>query len=571
MIAGCGGGGGAATSALPSRGGTPANSNSTQTTTASVKIQISARATKAARRRPNWISPSSTTLGIRVLASPLPDPTPTEDVVAIPTPGPVPTSITVQLTVPVSTDTFVASVYDANHNTLATGSSSPTPITLGVAPTVDVTMLGVAAGVQYTVPGASPTTWRVLENMGAAQTTAIDAQPVDADDNPISGALASPAPLSASGGVTLSPSSITGDTSITATYPSNTAGSASITSPLALNTATSPLNAAVTADYYVFVNNNDGSVQVIDALTHSAVGAALTNLTTATQIAALSGCSSGAFAIAGYGTSAFVYSVATPTTANPTPAPSAVPLSSTILSANPFAGGAAADTQCDGFYNNSTSSGPVVALHGFDSTIAANASFASGFNEANPLKTVGGQLYTPVETSAFSIQAQFVSESTGGAATATATYSPPNPYTTTIVGGSGTSVYVVSNLCSGQPVLQSLSGGSLITLSQFDSIAGTNEATDGTIYLAGQSVATGNPAILSYGPLATIGTAPMVNLGGSPIDVAVTPDQQYVCVLEAASTSSGQIEFYRRLPVPSLVATVPLSNSVTPSSFSIGP
>jgi hypothetical protein len=139
------------------------------------------------------------------------------------------------------------------------------------------------------------------------------------------------------------------------------------------------------------------------------------------------------------------------------------------------------------------------------------------------------------------------------------------------VAGSGSSIFLIADTCSGQPVLQSLSGGSLITLSQFEVVYGAAEATDGTLYLAGASEASGNAPALAYGALGSIATAPTVTLGGQPVDVAVTPDQQYVCVLESPSGSNGQIEFFRRSPSPSLVATVPLSTSAAPQSFSIGP
>lgn len=153
-----------------------------------------------------------------------------------------------------------------------------------------------------------------------------------------------------------------------------------------------------------------------------------------------------------------------------------------------------------------------------------------------------------------------------------AIYSAPNVNPGSIFGaGSGSSVFLVANTCSGQPVLQSLSGGSLITLSQFTAIDGVAEASDGTAYLAGLSETGTNPPILAYGALGSIAAASDVALGASPVGVAVTPDQQYVCVLEEPSASSGQIEFFRRLPSPSLIATVPLSASSYPQSFSIGP
>lgn len=572
IIAGCGGGG-APNGASPGRVVPPANPDSGPMATASLRLQIPARGSAAARgRRPQWISPNSATLGVRVLASPVPNPTPTENVYTIPSPGPVPTSITVQVQAPISSDTFVASVYDGDHNLLATGSSAPIAVSLSGAPAVSVTMLGVASGVQFTVAGSTPATWRVLEDLGAPQTTSIDAQPVDADDNLITGPIAAPASLSATGGVTLSATSITAATSVTATYPSNTAGSGSIASPLALNAAGSTLNAAVDADYYVFVDDSDGTVYVIDGLTQKQAGPPLTGASGSQQIAALSGCASGAFAVAGNSAGAFAFFVAAPTTANPTPAPLASPLPAAILAANPFWDGAAADTHCNAFYNNSNSGYPVTKLSGFDSTVAASPSFATGFQYEFALKSIGGELYSAAVPSLTEIQALYVAETTGGAANVSAGYSTPevNPFGV-YVAGAGSSVFLVANTCSGQPVLQSLSGGSLITLSQFEAVTGAAQATDGTVYLAGQSEASGNPPTLEYGALGSIATAPIVALGATPVDVAVTPDQQYVCVLESPTGSNGQLEFFRRSPSPALVATVPLSASSAPQSFSIGP
>ncbi len=319
----------------------------------------------------------------------MPNPTPTENVYALPSPGPLATSITVQVPAPISDDTFIASAYDGDHKLLATGSSAPTVVSLSGTPAVSVTMLGVASGVQYTVAGSTPAVWRVLENLNAAQTTTVDAQPVDADDNLIPGALATAAPLSATDGVTLSKTSIMGETSVTATYPGNASGSGSITSPLALNASSSALNAAVDGDYYLFAVDNDGTVYVIDGLSQKQAGSVLTGASGSQQIAALSGCATGAFAVSGNASGAFVYSVVAPTTVNPTPAPAVAPLPSGILSANPFWYGAAADSHCDAFYNETTNA--VTKLSGFDSTIAANPSFSTGFNYENLLRSIGGQ------------------------------------------------------------------------------------------------------------------------------------------------------------------------------------
>ncbi|HTU81111.1 MAG TPA: hypothetical protein VMF61_03220 [Candidatus Acidoferrales bacterium] len=496
----------------------------------------------------------------------MPNPTPTEAVFTLPTPGPQPTSVTVQVTAPISTDTFVASVYDGDHNMLATGSSAPIAVSLSSTPAVSVNMLGVASGVQFTVAGGTPAAWRVLENVAAPQTTTVNAQPVDADGNLITGTLAAPAALSTTGGVTLSTSSITAATSLTATYPSNTAGSGSITSPLALNAGASALNAAVDADYYIFVDDTDGTVYVIDGLTQAQVGSVLSG-PSGLQIAALSGCSSGAFALDG----ASVISIAAPTATNPTPSPVASALPSAITDADPFSYGAAADSHCNAFYNNVTGGDPVIKLSGFDSTIAANSSFASGFQYESALKSIGGQLYSAGSPEIQESQALYVSETTGGLAQMSAAYSTPNAVPNAVlVGGAGNSVFLVANTCTGTPALQSLSGGSLVSLAQFQEVMGATEATDGTVYLAGTAQPSGDPA-LGYASLGNIATAPTIPLAGQPVDVAVTPDQQYVCVLETPSGANGQIEFFRRSPSPSLVATIPLSSSAAPQSFSIGP
>jgi hypothetical protein len=568
LIAGCGGGGGASG---PARIEPPTSAGTGPMAAATLRLQIPARGAAAARRRPQWMSPSSTTLGVRVLTSPLPNPTPTEQVFTLPTPGPVPTSMTLQVQAPISTDTFVVSAYDTNHEMLATGSSAPIAVGIATTPPVAITMLGVASGVQLTAAGSTPATWRVLENVNAPQTTSISAQPVDADGNLIPGTLATPATLSATDGVTLSATTITAATTVTATYPSNTGGSGSITSPLTLNAGSSPLNVTVAGDYYVYVDDSDGTVYAIDALTQKQVGSVLTG-PSGSQIAVLSGCATGAFAVSGNSSNAYVYSVAIPSTANPTPAPAASPLPAAILSANPFWYGVAADSHCDAFYNNANSGNPVVKLNGFDTTIAASPSFATGFTQEVPLKTIGTQLYSATAPTLGDMAAFYVSETTGGAASTSASYGSGNVVPNEIyIAGAGSTVFLVGNTCSGQPLLQALSGGSLITLSQFETVAGAAQSTDGTVYLAGLSEATGNAPTLAYGALGSVASAPTINLGGTPVDVAVTPDQQYVCVLESPSGSNGQIEFYRRLPSPSLVATVPLSSSASPTSLSIGP
>ncbi|MDP9018267.1 MAG: hypothetical protein M3N19_08095, partial [Candidatus Eremiobacteraeota bacterium] len=552
--------------------------------TASLTIQIPARRSQSARRNPKWISPGSATIGVRVLPSPLPNPTPTEQVFALPSPGPVPTSTTLQVAAAVANDTFVVTTYDGGGHALSTGNSAATVVAPNATTTIPVVLQGVASGVVFSVAGSgTPAAWRVLTNLGADQTVTINAAPVDAQNNLIPGTLAAPAPVTGSGGVQLSTASIAGAATLTARYPLGTNAQGSVTSPLMLNAGPSALNVAVNADSYLFALNNDSTVQVIDVLTRTQTGSTLSGVNSL-QIAATSGCSTGAFAVEGSGSNAELVSVAAPTIGNPTPAPNASAFAPAVMTGSPIWSGLVADNACNLYNNvNDGSTYPLVKLSGFDSTITANLTFATGFNIAGPLTFLNGQIGVeapnPSTASALSAPA-----ATGGPAASSAVYSySPDTVNTSMLIGSASSVYLVTNTCSGQPVLQALSGGPALVLSEFAAgggccsaiagVGGAAQANDGTLYVAGRSVAAGNPNIMAFSPVATIGNigTPTVALGGVARGIAITPDQQFVCVLEAPTANSGQIEFFGRNPTPVLVGTVALSGTSAPRSFSIGP
>jgi hypothetical protein len=552
--------------------------------TASVTVQIPARRSQSKRRAPKWISPGSATLGVRVLPSPFPNPTPTEQTFTLPSPGPVPTSTTLQVAAPVASDTFIVTAYDGSGNPLSVGTSAVTPVLPNGANPIPIGLQGIASGVVFSVHGSStPSAWRVLTNLGADQTAPVDAAPVDAQNNLIPGTLAAPAPVNGTGGVTLSSASITSATTLTATYPHGTNAQGSVSSPLALNAGASPLNVGVNADSYVFALNNDYTVQVIDVLTRTQVGPAIASVY-ASQFAALSGCNTGAFAVEGSGATANVISLAAPTVSNPTPAPAVNPFASGLLAASPISSGLTGDNACNLYDNvNDGVTYPLVKFSGFDSTMTSNATFATGFNGSGLLSYFDGQINL-LNSTPFNVNALFVPATTGGAATASTPFAPPSTLLgMSMLAGTGSSVYLITNTCSGQPVLQALSGGPIITLSEFlggtgccsavYGVTGAAQANDGTLYVAGESAAIGNPNILAFAPVATIGdpAAPTVPLAGKPQAVAITPDQQYVCVLESPSGSNGQIEFFQRTPTPALVGTVALSSTAAPISFSIGP
>ncbi|MBV8433506.1 MAG: hypothetical protein JO029_04400, partial [Candidatus Eremiobacteraeota bacterium] len=121
---------------------------------ARLTVTIPARGSASVRRRPQWISPTSATLGVRVVPVPAPAPTPTEQVFTLPSPGPAPTSTTLTVAAPAGTDTFIATAYDGSANALATGQTNAT-ITLSATNNLSLTMLGVASGVVFTVNGSS--------------------------------------------------------------------------------------------------------------------------------------------------------------------------------------------------------------------------------------------------------------------------------------------------------------------------------------------------------------------------------------------------------------------------------
>lgn len=579
IIAGCGGGGSQNPAAVgnyvPPAGKTPAMSS------AKLTVTIPARGSASVRRKPQWISPTSTTLGVRVVPVPAPAPTPTEQVFTLPSPGPAPTATTLTVAAPAGTDTFIATAYDGSANALATGQTNAT-ITLSATNNLSLTMLGVASGVVFTVNGSStPAAWRVLTNLGANQTASVSAAPVDADNNLIPGNLAAPAPVNGTGGVQLSAPTITTATTLTATYPQGTNAQGTITAPLALNAGPSPLNVAVNADSYIFALNNDNTLQVIDVLTHAQVGSTLAGVGSS-QMAAVSGCNTGAFAVDGNGTTADVVTVPAPTVANPTPPPAIAAFAPALVTANPIWYGVTGDNACNLYYNVNTGGYPLAKFSGFDSVVTAIPAFGTGMNISGWLYFTAGQVGVGnFQNGSSSVNSLYVPSSTGGAAVSSASFSvSPDSVNVGGVAHSALAVYLVTDLCTGQPNLQNASGGPSITLSEFAAgggccsptaaVQGAAQANDGTMYVVGLNTSLVN--VMAYAPVATIGNAatPTVALGGPPYDVQVTSDQQFVCVLEPAG-SGGQIEIFKRLPAPSLVATVPLSSTANPNSFSIGP
>ncbi|MDP9024041.1 MAG: hypothetical protein M3N13_01525, partial [Candidatus Eremiobacteraeota bacterium] len=235
------------------------------------------------------------------------------------------------------------------------------------------------------------------------------------------------------------------------------------------------------------------------------------------------------------------------------------------------------------YYSVNVAGYPLVQMSGFDSIPTVNANFGSGFNSTGQFYVLGAQVYSAV-TNTVSVWALSAPLGTGGASTSSTPYSPPGgPVGNTMLAGTGSSIYQISNLCTGQPVLQALSGGPALTLSEFApgggccspivSLGGAAEATDGIMYIAGKSVAAGNPNILAFAQPGSIGdvATPTVPLAATALGVALTPDQRFVCVLEAPTTNSGQIQIFQRTPVPTLLSTVALSATSQAVSFSIGP
>ncbi len=309
VAAGCGGGGGSP--ALPPQqpaANTP-NASKHAMTTAMLTIAIPARgpkATSSAKRAPKYISQGSAAIGVTVATAGAP--APAETVFPLPSPAPQATTTTLPVTAPLGTDTVSVNVYDAVPtaksvpNVLSKGTTTATIATGSTQ--LSVQALGVAAGVQLAAGGSSMFT--VLQNHPQPQSTTVAATPVDADGYAIAGNLASPVPLTAPAGVTVSPSTISAAGTLTATYAaSQTAPGGPITAGLPLDVAPgSTDDLTVAATQYLFVTTSSatmgvttGALSVIDPVAGTVVANITLPQSGPYSIAAIAGCASGETAV----------------------------------------------------------------------------------------------------------------------------------------------------------------------------------------------------------------------------------------------------------------------------------
>jgi hypothetical protein len=321
LVAGCSGG------SVNSNGSfVPQAASNRAMTTAQITVNLPARSGASGGKTALSIGNSgdpfgANQLGIRMVPSPAPAVTPTEQVFTLPTSGPVPTQTTLTVNTPVGPVTAYVVAYgpsptpaapptqqsgSAARNALAASrtrqvAAIPFP-SAAAAVDASVQNVTIAANGASSIPatlnpvafsytaslmsgqgylsaaGNVSSSWWPLENVNFNQTVNISVSTFDVYGVPITQATPlgnSLVPASTAAGVS-GPAVTTGGGTTTATYASasNSSGSLSFT-PSAPGFAwgNSP-SISVQPDYYVFISDGNASINVIDAATAQSIGVA---------------------------------------------------------------------------------------------------------------------------------------------------------------------------------------------------------------------------------------------------------------------------------------------------------
>jgi hypothetical protein len=581
LVAGCGGGGTAIPpSAVPANNaGSPVLGNPNgPSVTAQLTVTIPARGAQALKRsKPQYISPGSGAIGVTVAGG-------AQQVFSLPTPGPAPATTTLPVKAPVGTDTIAINVYDvspaatASPNLLSTGTTtaviSPTALN-----TPSVTALGVPAGVVLSLannptpaPLATVRPWTPLEHSTLAQNVTIDTTAVDALGYTITGALATAAPITVTGPVTLSAASVTSaSSSVTATYPQGSTAVGTVGSTLPLTSGT----VAVQPDYGVFASGP--SISVIDGLdrTLSVVGPGA-----ASGAIAATSCNGGAIAVSPASGSLKIVTLAPSTAVQPVPAAA---LTSLAISGLTASSPVAFDASCNAYTAVALGGPPVTSyaiqkISGFGGTVAASTlatlSAVSGTagTQGVTLSVAGSTLYAGeyavVAAGPPAVGATYTVALSGGATAL------QDSNVGESVAVSGTTVYKVwdtaglSPSCPyAGPDLQDLQASQgLLSSPQFPLTSVVQPlvaANDGTLY----ALQTGT----FFQAVPPIITGPWVPFGPqTAIAFALSPDPANTYVCEAVS-SPMQISFYTRATLGSSPTPPAVTLGYTPTGVAAAP
>jgi hypothetical protein len=578
LAAGCGGGGSAVAPVHPNT--TMATGPTGPTVTAQLRITIPARGVAAGTRKPKYISQGSGAIAVTVAGG-------SPQIFTLPSPGPSPVTTTLPIQAVVGNDTIAVNVYDvspsatASPNLLSTGTIQTT-----IAPTAlntqTVTTLGVPAGVVLALannrspaPSATVRPWTPLENASGPQSVTVNATAIDALGYTINGALATAAPITVTGPVTLSAPSLANATgTVTATYPTGANIAGTIGSSLPLTSGT----IAVAPDYGVFVAATTDLV-AIDGIDRTS-----TTFTVGANVAtiAASACGGGAVAIAPTNAGKVEIATLAPSTAAaPVPAPSVTSLTvSGVINTSPVT----FDAACNAYVaapvgpTNNPTSWNLYRLSGFGGTVSASSPTSIG-----ALSGLAGQ------TANLSYAAGTLYFGEGGAAVG----SPPVGQTFTLTTPSGTpslldanlgesvvtagtTVYKIWNVSSLPcafvgPDLQDLQGaGSLLAgtaNSVNNSIAPMIAAHDGTIYDFWPAI----PVAAAYSvstPLSGASSWSTLNNILIPAAIALSPDPSNTYFCDANTT---QVSFYLRAQLGSVQTPANVTLPLTATGIATGP
>jgi hypothetical protein len=584
LAAGCGGGGGSP--ALPPQqpaANTP-NAAKHAMTTAMLTIAIPARGPKAkssAKRAPKYISQGSAAIGVTVVTAGAP--APAETVFPLPSPAPQATTTTLPVTAPLGTDTVSVNVYDAvptatsTPNVLSKGTTTATIATGSTQ--LSVQALGVAAGVQLAAGTSS--TWSVFQNHPQPQATTLAATPIDADGYAITGNLASPVPLTAPAGVTLSPATISAAGPVGATFAASQTGTGgTITAGLPLDTASSSTdNLTVAATQYLFVateaqGGGSGTLSVIDPVLGAVVATVPLAITDPYPMAAIAGCASGeTVVVASLNASAATTGVTLAPPSSGT-APVTTDLTGTVAH-HAYAGSAlspnylASDANC-GLYSAADTA--LTRYSGFPNVIATPLS-APGWAANSSLAVDGSTLYgigvvttvgpPPMNFPTTSGTLQSVPVTGGTVATVGTVFSSPFSGSDFGMVVGGTNVYDLNTSC-GTAYLSSVPSLNKVTVPNADFTVAPN----GTIYsftgsptspsslrrvALARSAAQHADAAKKSPQIVALTPPPTVAMPGAA--GAVTADGRFLAVGQNGSGGAASVQLY----------TIPAVQNASPS------
>jgi hypothetical protein len=261
-----------------------------------------------------------------------------------------------------------------------------------------------------------------------AQSVTINTTAVDALGYTITGALATPAPITVTGPVTLSAASVTtASSSVTATYPQGSTAAGTVGSTLPLTSGA----IAVQPDYGVFASGP--SISVIDALdrTLSVVGPGA-----ASGAIAATSCNGGAIAVSPASGSLKIVTLAPSTAAQPVPAAALTSLAVSGLTAS---SPVAFDASCNAYTAVTLGAPPVTSysiqkISGFGGTVSAST--------LATLSAVNGTTGTQGVTLSVAGRTLYAGEYAGAVASLTYTVALPGGATAILDSNAGESVAV---------------------------------------------------------------------------------------------------------------------------------